>query len=199
MNMAGASTLRIIAGEFRGRLISGPGRGDKTRPTLERVRESLFDILAYRLKGVRVLDLCAGTGALGLEAISRGARTATFLEAESRNVAIIRENIASLNVGIKCSVVQAELPFAVGRLKGQFDMVFFDPPYDSPWVERVVKRLGEKSLLAPNAIVIVERDRRAGVLQVPTFAIDRRHRIGDAELWFLRQRPPGSKRAATDE
>ncbi|HLG18275.1 MAG TPA: 16S rRNA (guanine(966)-N(2))-methyltransferase RsmD [Bdellovibrionota bacterium] len=197
--MAGSSRLRIIAGEFRGREIEGPGRLD-LRPTADRVRESLFDILARHIQGMRILDLCAGTGAFGLESLSRGARAATFLDADPQVIKLIERNIESLGVGERSTVVRGELPYALGKLKGPFDLVFFDPPYKSDIVTKVLPRLASKTLLVPNALVIVERDRRSHPIKVSHYAIDRRHRIGDAELWFLRRLPPGMRtRGSGDE
>jgi len=191
--------LRIVGGEFRGReLNSPPKKSMATRPTLDRVKESLFDILARRLEGVNVLDLCAGTGSLGLEALSRGAKSATFLEKDLRNIKLIEENANKLGVNSKASVIKGELPFAIGKCKGPFEIVFFDPPYKSDLAERVLSRLATKTFLVPNAIVVVERDRRATPLKFFQYAIDRRHRIGDTELWFLRYLPPGARHRDED-
>jgi 16S rRNA (guanine966-N2)-methyltransferase len=187
--------LRIIAGTHGGREIKAPpsNKSMTTRPTLDRVRESLFDILARRIDGMRILDLCAGTGALGLESLSRGAKMTTFVESDTRNIKLIRENVEKLAMGEKCWIVKGELPYALAKVKGPFEIVFFDPPYSSDLVTRVLPRLASKKYLVPNAIVVVERDRRSAPIKFSQFAIDRRHRIGDTELWFLRYLPPGSR------
>jgi 16S rRNA (guanine966-N2)-methyltransferase len=179
--------LRIIAGTFGGRkLDSPPAKTMTTRPMLDRVKEALFDILARRVEGMRVLDLCSGTGSLGLEALSRGARHVTFVEADSRNVRLIHDNIEKLGVSEKTLLIKGELPGILRRLKGPFDLVFFDPPYQSNLATSVLPRLGGKAYLVPNAIVLVHRDRRSAPLKFSKFIVDRRHRIGDCELWFLR-------------
>ena len=187
--------LRIIAGEFRGRDITGPGSSASTRPTSDRVRESLFDILARNLRGAKVLDICAGTGSLGLEAISRGANFATFVEGDPRNVKLIHENIERLQVTPKTHVINAKLPYAMGRVKGgPYDFVFLDPPYDSDLVINILPRLRRPKLLSSEAVIIVERDRRTPLPKISSFSVTRRHRIGDTELWFLRLGAPKKNR-----
>ncbi|MFH1017409.1 MAG: 16S rRNA (guanine(966)-N(2))-methyltransferase RsmD [Pseudomonadota bacterium] len=178
--------LRIIAGQLGGRSIDAPPKGVKgTRPTLERVRESVFDIIARKLPKARVLDLCAGTGSMGFEALSRGASSATFVESLRQNVQLIQHNAATLAVEDRMLLVAGELPYALGRVKGEFDIIFFDPPYSSDLVERTLPRIAAKGLLARTGVMIIERDRRSTEIQSRDFHVLRRHRIGDAELWFL--------------
>lgn len=187
--------LRIIAGAFGGRqLDTPPGKSMTTRPMLDRVKEALFDILARRVEDVRVLDLCSGTGSLGLEALSRGARHVTFVESDARNIGLIQTNIEKLGVQHKATVIRGQLPGILGKTKGPFDLVFFDPPYESSLVNHVLPRLGRKSSLTPNAILVIHRDRRSPPLKHAKYVVDRRHRIGDAELWFLRFSPGGAQK-----
>lgn len=129
---------RIIAGEFGGRRIQAPpGRG--TRPTSDRVREAWMSILGPTLPGARVLDLYAGTGALGLEALSRGAARVDFVEQSPAALAILRENIALLGVGDRCRVHRGDaLRFAEGLGAGAYDVAMADPPYADPAAERLV-------------------------------------------------------------
>jgi 16S rRNA (guanine966-N2)-methyltransferase len=185
--------LRIIAGAFGGRhLATPPPQSTTTRPMLDRVKEALFDILARRVESSRILDLCSGTGSLGLEALSRGARHVTFVEGDPRNIKLIHENIAKLGVATKTTVLRGDLPASLSRVRGPFEMVLFDPPYRSDLVERVMPRLIGKSFLVPNAVVMVHRDRRSPPLKLAKYIIDRRHRIGDSELWFLRHAVGGA-------
>ena len=129
---------RIIAGEFGGRRIQAPpGRG--TRPTSERVREAWMSILAPRLAGARVLDLYAGTGALGLEALSRGAAHVDFVERVPAVLAVLRENIEALGVADRCRVHRGDaLRFTEGLGPGAYDVAVADPPYADPAAERLV-------------------------------------------------------------
>ncbi len=153
--------LRIIAGLLRRRRIQAPpGRG--LRPTADRVREALFDILGPGLEGVRVLDAFAGSGALGLEALSRGARSVTFVERDRGTLAVLRRNVADLGVAGSCRIV----PGSVERVlegclaEGPFDLVLADPPYDEPVIEPFLRILSDRGVLAERARVVVERDHR---------------------------------------
>jgi len=121
--------LRIVGGALRGRTLRA-FPGDGTRPTADRVRQSLFDLLGQRMDGLAVLDLFAGTGALGLEALSRGASRAVLVEKDARACGVILGNLSDLKLEAQARVLRGELPGALGQLRGQrFDLVFSDPPY----------------------------------------------------------------------
>ncbi len=137
--------MRIIAGQWRGHRLAALGKGDdaaRLRPTPDRVRESLFSMLASRgiIEGARVLDLFAGTGALGLEALSRGAETATFVEQGRTGLRLIADNIAKLDAGTRARVLRGDATRLPRHADAGFDMVFLDPPYG--------KSLGQKALLS---------------------------------------------------
>ena len=123
--------MRIIAGEAKGRKLYAPG-GEDTRPTADRIRESVFGILGSRTQGARVLDLFGGTGALALEALSRGATGATIVDSNVKAVACIRRNAEAV-LGAECSaraeIIRADYRKAIERLTGAYDLVFLDPPY----------------------------------------------------------------------
>jgi len=123
--------LRIIAGDFKGRRIKTPA-GEKVRPTADRVREAWFSILQRSIRGARVLDLYAGSGALGLEALSRGATTAEFVEVHRQSLAVLKANIKSLGVEDRTTITRRDaLKFAEHLHPGQYDVAFADPPYAS--------------------------------------------------------------------
>ncbi len=154
--------LRIVAGDLRGRRIQVPS-GSEVRPTPERVREALFDILGHRLTGQRVLDACAGSGALGFEAISRGAAAAIFIEANRRVGDVLRENVAHLGVESRCRVLEgrAEVLLARGAAGGPFDLVMADPPYAEPVGGPILDALlAMPGTLARGARVVLERESR---------------------------------------
>ncbi len=137
--------MRIIAGTFRGRTLAAVGKGDPgahLRPTSDRVRESLFSMLAHRdvINGARVLDLFAGTGALGLEALSRGAREVCFVENGRVGQRLISENIRTLGAGDQTTLMRNDATRLGGWPHAPFDLVFLDPPYG--------KELGDKALQA---------------------------------------------------
>jgi 16S rRNA (guanine966-N2)-methyltransferase len=152
--------LRIVGGQARGRpLRAVPGKS--TRPTADRVRQSLFDMLGQRMDGFAVLDLYAGTGALALEAISRGAARAVLVENDARACAAIAHNVDSLGYGDRCRVLRAGLPEALRQLRGErFDLVFSDPPYALRAAQATVDALAGNALLSPAARVVLEMDRR---------------------------------------
>jgi 16S rRNA (guanine(966)-N(2))-methyltransferase RsmD len=149
--------MRVIAGEFRSRrLKSIPG--DATRPTPERLRETLFDILALRIEGVTFLDAYAGTGAVGIEALSRGARHAFFLERNRHALETIRENLASLGLERRATVVAG--PVLVTMARCAADIVFLDPPYD---LEREYGAALELLSEAPPALVVAQHPVRLAI------------------------------------
>ena len=152
--------LRVIGGYLSGRRFRVPP--GEVRPTSDRVRESLFGRLGD-LDGVRVLDLYAGSGALGIEAISRGAVEATFVEQDARTLGVLRANLAELGIDSIASVVAGDVPVAVrrlGRAEERFDLVLIDPPYASEEPTRAFEALIGSEILLPGAMVVLERDRR---------------------------------------
>jgi 16S rRNA (guanine966-N2)-methyltransferase len=146
-----------VAGEFRGRRLSAP-RGLRTRPTADRVREALFSMLGD-VSGARVLDLYAGSGALGIEALSRGAASVVFVERDPRAAAVIERNLASL--GLEQQVVRQDAIRFLARARGMFDLVFCDPPYDS--APRLAGPLAERlpALTNEDARIVTESDKRS--------------------------------------
>ncbi|MEA2439495.1 MAG: rRNA (guanine966-N2)-methyltransferase [Thermoleophilaceae bacterium] len=151
--------MRVVAGAYRGRRIEAPA-GRATRPTSDRVREALFSILGP-IEGVRVLDLFAGSGALGIEALSRGAAEAVFVESDARAAAAVRRNLDAL--GIQALVHRRDafswLASAAGA-EEPFDLVFADPPYSS--ASRTAGRLSEllPPVLTPTSVIVTESDKR---------------------------------------
>jgi 16S rRNA (guanine(966)-N(2))-methyltransferase RsmD len=171
--------MRIIAGEFRSRrLKSIPGAA--TRPTPDRLRETLFDILALRIEGATFLDAYAGTGAVGMEALSRGAAHAVFLERNRKALEAIRQNLASLGIEARATVVAG--PVLVTLPKYSADIVFLDPPYDlDREYAAVLEVLGEN----PPGIAVVQHSVRFALGEV--YGVLRRTRIvkeGDNALSF---------------
>jgi 16S rRNA (guanine966-N2)-methyltransferase len=131
--------LRIVAGKYKGRDLASP-QDSRVRPTAEHVRTGLLDMLAADLKGARVLDLFAGTGALGLEAISRGARSADFVEFRPDSLHALKANIAALRLLKSTRVFKRDaLPFAAALAPDSYDIAFLDPPYGSRMLDRVLE------------------------------------------------------------
>ncbi|HLH59924.1 MAG TPA: 16S rRNA (guanine(966)-N(2))-methyltransferase RsmD [Streptosporangiaceae bacterium] len=185
---------RVIAGEARGRRLAVPG-GRNTRPTSDRVREALFAAAGSVLGdfgGLRVLDLYAGSGAVGLEALSRGASAALLAEADPRSARVIRANIEAVGLpGARLVTDRVERMLARGLPGGEgpYGMAFADPPYALPDDEMtdVLAALAGGGWLAPDALVIVERATRSGSLHWPEgFSPGRSRRYGDTTLWYGR-------------
>ena len=164
--MAGRG-LRVTGGEFGGRRLRAPARG--VRPTGDRVRESLFARLGD-LEGARVLDLFAGSGSLGVEALSRGAARVVFVEQAPSAVAVLRANVEALGVGERARVVRSDALRALRRLAGDepgFDLVLVDPPYETDLAGRALAALSEGALVAPHGTLVVEYGRRHPVAVGP--------------------------------
>jgi 16S rRNA (guanine966-N2)-methyltransferase len=152
--------MRVIAGRYRGRRLQAPP-GDATRPTSDRVREALFSVLADRVGGARVLDLFAGSGALGIEALSRGAAEVTFVDTAPAAIRAVKANLEALDAAAEVRRTDARRFLgAASAAARQYDLVFLDPPY------RLAGRLGSEltaalpAVLAPGAAVVAESDRR---------------------------------------
>jgi 16S rRNA (guanine966-N2)-methyltransferase len=160
--------VRVVAGLYKGRRLHAPP-GSGTRPTADRVREALFSILGDRVDGAAVLDLFAGSGALGIEALSRGAVSATFVDDAAGAVRAVKANLATL--GITAPVHRADATRWLRSAEGQYDLVFLDPPY------RDAARLGPElsPLLPAAAIVVSESDRRAPLELLLPLSDERRY------------------------
>lgn len=158
---------RIIAGEFRGRRLSVPA--DTTRPTSDRVREAVFSMLGSRmdLSDVRVLDLYAGTGALGIEAVSRGAASAVLVESDRRAAGVLRDNIAVCGAGTRVRIVNRSVESFVAAPSAEFDLIFLDPPYEVPTATVDAVIAGCAGMLAEGGWVVVERGRRGDDITWP--------------------------------
>jgi 16S rRNA (guanine966-N2)-methyltransferase len=165
-----------VAGRYGGRRLSAP-RGTRTRPTADRVREALFSMLGD-VDGARVLDLYAGSGALGIEALSRGAGSAVFVERDPRAAAAIERNLAA--VGVEATVARQDALRFLGRAEGQFDLVFCDPPYDS--ASRLAGPLAERlpALTSEGARIVTESDKR-NPLELP-FPLLTERTYGDTRI-----------------
>ena len=162
--------MRVIAGTFRGRRLLGPPRGAETRPTADRVREAVFNVVSARVEGARVLDLFAGTGALGIEALSRGAAHATFVESDRGLCETIQTNLETLEVTGRARVLRRDVRRALKGAGGPFDLVFIDPPYGHLLEREALAALATHGLLAPGALVVVEHASRETVAPPATAA-----------------------------
>jgi 16S rRNA (guanine966-N2)-methyltransferase len=152
--------VRVVAGEFKGRRLVAP-RGTRTRPTADRVREALFSMLGD-VSGARVLDLYAGSGALGIEAVSRGAESALFVERDARAVDALRRNLEA--TGARGTVRKQDVARFLARPEGTFDLVFCDPPYDVASAAAAALADALPALLDKDARIVTESDKRNPLL-----------------------------------
>ena len=160
--------MRIISGVSRGsRLVTL--EGTETRPTLDRVKEPLFSIIQMHIKDARVLDLFAGSGALGLEALSRGAKMAVFSDISDKAINVIKQNIEKTKLGEKTVVIKNSYEEVLKQMKSEkkeFDIIFLDPPYKSGLLDDAIRKILEYKLLAKEGIVVVETDTEAELQKV---------------------------------
>jgi 16S rRNA (guanine966-N2)-methyltransferase len=170
--------VRVVAGELRGRKLVAPP-GDATRPTADRVREALFSILGD-VSGLRVLDLYAGSGALGIEALSRGAAAAVFVDSSQAAVTAIRRNLSELGLEAPVQRRDALAHLVTATAGDPYDLVFADPPYDS--AVRLAPELAEllPPVLAKDAVIVTESNKRAP-LELP-FPLLRERSYGDTRI-----------------
>lgn len=189
--------MRITGGIAKGRSISGPKAGcTLIRPTSDRVREALFNIIAAELHGSAILDLYAGTGAFGLEALSRGAAAAVFVDQSRQAAQLIQESLARCAAGAKAALLQLDLakPDSLARLKNRlpadmrFDLIFLDPPYEKSLAAKTVAAVAQHNLLKNSGLLIAEERKNARLpAQCGTLRLYDQRSYGETGLWFYRQ------------
>jgi 16S rRNA (guanine966-N2)-methyltransferase len=180
--------VRVISGTLRGRRLKAP-TGMATRPTADRIRESVFNILAGSIQYRRVLDLFAGTGALGIEAMSRGADSAVFIDQAKSALAVIRQNIRDLGLDDQTRIIHWDIRKNLNCLSSDplsFDLVFMDPPYETNTVSPALTALVSSGALAPGALVVIEHSAREPIPHpVGTLALADQRRFGKTLVSFM--------------
>ena len=171
--------MRVITGTARGRKLKTPENYD-IRPTTDNVKEAMFNILQFDIEGRRVLDLFAGTGQLGIEALSRGAAEAVFVDADRESVRIVKENLKTC--GLKAAVIQANaLDFL--RTAGKFDLIFIDPPYDAGLYGPVLKSINSVDNLSDGGIIVCEARRETVLPEMEApYVRGREYRYGKVKI-----------------
>ncbi|ESR24965.1 16S rRNA (guanine(966)-N(2))-methyltransferase RsmD [Lutibaculum baratangense] len=184
--------MRVVGGRFKGKPLAGP-KSDAIRPTSDRTREAVFNILEHRfgnpVDGARVLDLCAGTGALGIEAISRGARSGLFIDMSAEARALVRGNLETMGVMGLARISRRD----AGHLgpafnQGGFTLVFLDPPYGKGLAQQALDSLARGQWLADGAIVVLEERAGETIALASGYTEEDRRDYGDTEIRFLRWR-----------
>ena len=150
--------MRIIGGRHRGRKLAEFG-GEEIRPTADRVKESLFNILSFKIAGATVLDLFCGSGNLGLECLSRGAASAHFNDFSKESLLVLKKNIASLKVERECEITNSDYFFCLANTNKTYDLIFIDPPYAKEYGVQALKIIAGRGLLNEGGVAVYERDR----------------------------------------
>ena len=173
--------MRVISGSARGRKLKEPANMD-IRPTTDKVKESIFNIIQFEIEGRRVLDLFAGTGQPGIEALSRGAASAVFVDQSPAAIKIIGENIKHCGFTDCAEVVRGESISTIGRT-GKFDVIFLDPPYDTGLLEKALSKIIEIDILKVNGIILCESRADAVIPEVPApYRLRREYKYGKIKL-----------------
>ena len=180
--------LRIIAGELKGRKLQSV-HGTKTRPTANRIREAIFNIIAFQVHGCPVLDLFAGTGAFGIEALSRGAESVVFVDIDDDSISVLRENTAGISSKYRTKIIQWDLTRNLNCLRSlrpAFKLIFLDPPYNKNLIEPTLLNLHTSQSVGRNALIVVEHSSREPILKerLP-FEITDQRRYGKTLVTFL--------------
>ncbi|MGE5502204.1 MAG: 16S rRNA (guanine(966)-N(2))-methyltransferase RsmD [Ignavibacteriales bacterium] len=190
--------MRIVSGEFRGRPLVAPP-GDATRPTSDRARQAIFNILEHApwspgVHGKRVIDLFAGSGAMALEALSRGAAYALLVETDEAARGAIRQNIEAIHLFGRTRVHRRDATDLGQKPAGDgppFEIAFLDPPYAKGLGEKALTGLASGGWLAPGALVVFERGADEPELEAPGYEVLDQRKYGAAKVWFLRSSPSG--------
>ena len=149
--------MRVITGTARGVPLKAP-KGMDTRPTLDQVKEGIFSAIQFEVEGRRVLDLFAGSGQMGIEALSRGARSAVFVDGGIEPCRIVKENLDKTRLAEKAQVIRSDYMAYLSRCRETFDLIFLDPPYAENFLENALKKISEIDILSESGIIICERD-----------------------------------------
>ena len=187
-------SLRITAGAFRGRTIQTvPGQA--VRPSPAMLREALFNIIGPRIAGSRFLDLCAGSGAVGIEALSRGAAHATFVDNHPASLAVIRRNLETIGALESATILRrdaANAPEDLARWGGQFDLAFLDPPYDTGTAAACVHTAGLRAIIPARCRLYVQHRRGAALPAAPGWRLADERRFGDTMLTTFEREEDGA-------
>jgi len=176
--------VRVIAGSRRGLRLAAPA-GDRVRPTLDRVRESLFNMVASQVEGVRFLDLFAGSGANGIEALSRGARESVFVDSHRDSLECVRRNLATARLDGQAVVMNLALPEGLRRIPGRFGLIYADPPFEFDGYEALLTAVSEGGMLETGGQVIVEHGFKTDLPEnLGSLTRSRERRYGKAVLSF---------------
>jgi len=176
--------MRVIAGSARGTKLFCPD-GLSIRPTHDRVKEAVFSMLGDRIVGARILDLFAGTGALGIEALSRGDEYVTFVDASPRSLKAVTQNLEKTHLTQQACLVQSDFLCFLNDTSESYDLIFLDPPYNEGYMEKILKTVAARNLLAEDGVIYCEFDGDAPALPQNAYHIMREKKYGRARILLL--------------
>ena len=185
--------MRVVAGSARGTVLKTP-EGMLTRPTADRVKEAVFSILHFDVQEALVLELFGGTGQLGIEALSRGAKRAVFVDHQQKACELIRENLRRTRFSERASVVRGDYLEYLKRTREQFDIILLDPPYAENFLENALNCIAEIDILRDNGIIVTERPlEKALDIQLPGFSRSRDYKYGKTLITLYRRQSEGEE------
>jgi len=180
--------MRIIGGRSKGRVLASP-KGQAIRPTSDRVKESIFNALQDKMAGKVVLDLFAGTGNLGIEALSRGAKKVIFVEKERQALGLIQRNLTQFGLEERSEILPRDVKRAIGILKQRgecFDLILMDPPYEKGLIRKTLLELNSQQIYHKDSILVIEHNRREPLPHIlEGWNLIRQRRMGDTVISFL--------------
>jgi 16S rRNA (guanine966-N2)-methyltransferase len=177
--------VRVISGDHKGRRLASLKKAS-LRPTSDRVKESIFNVLQTVVAGKRVLDLFAGAGSLGIEALSRGAESATFVDASPQSLAILKKNLRDLDLESGSTILRLDGFKALGKLRQRFHLIFADPPYLKGHLQRVVDSVARSEVLQKGGLLILEHHKKEKFsLPRENLSVWKEKRFGDTVISFL--------------
>jgi 16S rRNA (guanine(966)-N(2))-methyltransferase RsmD len=176
--------MRIIAGKYKGRKLLAP-KDDSVRPTTDRVKENIFNILQFDISGASVLDLFAGSGALGIEAISRGADEVWFVDRSRESIELIKKNLEK--VQFEGGVLHKDFKDAISDFHKPFDVIFVDAPYSTGLAEQAIKLIMDKQLLAVNGVIVYEHPIELGYMPSEGYVVSDVRHYGNTAISFIRR------------
>jgi 16S rRNA (guanine966-N2)-methyltransferase len=179
--------MRVTGGIFRGRKLQTIS-GKATRPTADKVRQAVFNILIHDIEGARILDIFAGSGALGIDALSRGARSAVFIESGRAQAGAIKANLQNLALKAEVLVTDYRAAFrTLSREHNKFDLIFADPPYDEVTPAEIIEAVQQYGLLSPDGLLIIEH-KRGQAMESDKMRLLKKRRFGQTEVSFYAQK-----------
>lgn len=179
--------MRVISGSARGKKLLSL-EGPATRPTTDRVKESMFNIVMPYIRGAKVLDLFAGSGALGIEALSRGSAHCTFVENARDAAEIIRKNLEGTKLSDNGKLVEGDVLTFLDKTKESFSLIFLDPPYDGGFYEPVLEKIAKRGLLDGDGVLVLEKRADAQIVVPDTIEVEKERKYGHTTVCILKMK-----------